>query len=107
MSRSTLAQAWPSSYSRDKSFLSTTLKQSLPPSVAANGLAHWLVNFDDAPNASAKTSRLVSKSWLPSVMAKEPAVDEEAHLAPRSHKHSTRHRANHGRHGPSRRVNIW
>ncbi|OAA46082.1 hypothetical protein NOR_02835 [Metarhizium rileyi] len=70
MSGSPLHQAWPEAYRKDKSFLAATLKQSLPQTIASNGLAHWL--FDVGRNKTSKsgrtTERLQLKAWMPSKM---------------------------------------
>lgn len=64
--RSALSGPWPAHWKHDRSFMASVLQQSLPPTVAADGLAHWL--FDDAPEKAAATvkDRLRRKAWRPS-----------------------------------------
>ncbi|PNY22584.1 Uncharacterized protein TCAP_07092 [Tolypocladium capitatum] len=69
MSGSPLHHSWPDAYGQDKSFAATTLKQSLPQTVAARGLAHWLCDPGKASRMEHKARRLQLKGWLPSKMA--------------------------------------
>ncbi|KAI9172491.1 hypothetical protein HJFPF1_01993 [Paramyrothecium foliicola] len=89
MARSPLSKPWPAAYCEDSSFMSTALKQTLPPTVAAKGLAHWLVELDSQPNESMKDARLAAKGWIPSAMAKDSkyedaGVTKELERKPRS-----------------------
>lgn len=73
---SPLRQPWPPAYEQDRSFTAATLKQSLPRTIAAKGLAHWFLNLDHVfTNSEAR--RLQLKSWLPSKMkGLRPEQDE-------------------------------
>lgn len=70
MSGSPLHQPWPEAYQRDKSFVAATLKQSLPHTIRAKGLAHWLfdVGSNNASKSERKAERLQLKAWVPSKM---------------------------------------
>ncbi|KAM4063933.1 hypothetical protein HRG_007023 [Hirsutella rhossiliensis] len=67
MAPSPLCQPWPPVYEQDRSFMAAVLKQSLPRTIAAKGLAHWFLDFNK-PAQSYKARRLQLKSWLPSKM---------------------------------------
>ncbi|RCI08976.1 hypothetical protein L249_5033, partial [Ophiocordyceps polyrhachis-furcata BCC 54312] len=62
--------SWPPMWQKDRSLMATTLRQSLPPTMAARGLAHWFLPFHKAP-AVYKAWRLSLRKWLPSLMAAE------------------------------------
>ncbi|KAF4584123.1 pal1-like protein [Ophiocordyceps camponoti-floridani] len=64
---------WPPMWQKDQSLMATTLQQSLPSTLAARGLAHWFLRFDEAPTQY-KAWRLALASWLPSKMR------EDSHL---------------------------
>lgn len=70
MSGSPLHHSWPDAYGQDKSFAAATLKQSLPPTVAAKGLSHWLFDLGKASRMERKAKRLQLKGWLPGKMAR-------------------------------------
>ncbi|KAL6878763.1 hypothetical protein J3F83DRAFT_723831 [Trichoderma novae-zelandiae] len=77
MAGSLLHGCWPEDYDQDQSFIATTLKQSLPRSIASNGLVHWMVRPSPAmvaPNLrvrnTSRDKRLQLKQWLPSHMKK-------------------------------------
>ncbi|GAB0134977.1 hypothetical protein EsDP_00003329 [Epichloe bromicola] len=67
---SPLHQSWPTSYHKDKSFVASTLKQSLPQTMASSGLAHWLLDTGSSGTSKTdgKSERLRLKGWLPSKM---------------------------------------
>ncbi|KAG5985927.1 hypothetical protein E4U43_005792 [Claviceps pusilla] len=78
MNRSPLHQSWPTNYARDKSFATSILKQSLPRTMASEGLKHWLLEPGCSSTSPAKTNdsrfdRLQLKDWLPSRIAKRNA----------------------------------
>ncbi|RDA93646.1 hypothetical protein CP533_4849 [Ophiocordyceps camponoti-saundersi (nom. inval.)] len=62
--------SWPPMWQKDHSLMATTLQQSLPPTIAARGLAHWFLPFYKAPTVY-KAWRLSLRKWLPSLMAAE------------------------------------
>lgn len=66
-SPSPLSRPWPAVYEQDRSFMATTLKQSLPRTIAGRGLAHWFLGLDRVPQ-SPHAQRLQLRSWLPSKM---------------------------------------
>ncbi|KAK2591033.1 hypothetical protein QQS21_011289 [Conoideocrella luteorostrata] len=70
MSGSPLYHSWPEAYRKNKSFVAATLKQSLPQTIQATGLAHWLpdTGANNASKTDRKSERLQLKSWLPSKM---------------------------------------
>ncbi|KAL6906927.1 hypothetical protein GGI43DRAFT_246004 [Trichoderma evansii] len=70
MAGSPLYNSWPEAYEEDQSFIATTLKQSLPKSIASTGLVHWLVSLGSAVRMERKMKRLRIKGWLPSNMKK-------------------------------------
>jgi hypothetical protein len=70
------AKSWLSSYTKSQSFMSTTLKQSLPDSVAAKGLAHWPTDFNGPGEESQESQRLRLKSILPSNMDADAWANE-------------------------------
>ncbi|KND89752.1 hypothetical protein TOPH_05640 [Tolypocladium ophioglossoides CBS 100239] len=70
MSGQPLHHSWPDAYNQDRSFAATTLKQSLPQTVAAKGLSHWLFDLGKASKMERKAKRLQLKGWLPSKMAR-------------------------------------
>lgn len=67
---SPLHQSWPSSYRKDKSYVASTLKQSLPQTMVSSGLAHWLLDTGSSGTGETdgKSERLRLKGWLPSKM---------------------------------------
>ncbi|KJZ79591.1 hypothetical protein HIM_01060 [Hirsutella minnesotensis 3608] len=68
---SPLRRSWPINYQFDRSFTATTLKQSLPRTMAAEGLAHWLFDTDvQTPPRMTRPKRLQLLNWLPSRMVK-------------------------------------
>ncbi|KAL7936948.1 hypothetical protein V8C35DRAFT_277449 [Trichoderma chlorosporum] len=69
MAGSPLHGSWREVYEQDQSFIATTLKQSLPKSIASEGLVHWMVSSLKLRNKR-KTKRLQIKEWLPSRMKK-------------------------------------
>ena len=68
MAGSLLQHSWPEFYRKDRSFAVTALEQSLPRTIAAEGLAHWHSAGDTKPKIQGKADRLQVKSWLPSKM---------------------------------------
>jgi hypothetical protein len=70
MAGSPLYNSWPEAYEQDQSFIATTLRQSLPKSIASTGLVHWLVNLGSAVRMERKAKRIRIKGWLPSNMKK-------------------------------------
>ncbi|ODA80205.1 hypothetical protein RJ55_03163 [Drechmeria coniospora] len=67
---SPLHDPWPDGYENDRSFMATTLRQSLPKTMAAKGLSHWLFELGSTAK-NGKSKRLQSKGWLPSKAAAE------------------------------------
>lgn len=61
---------WPDAYEQEQSFIATTLKQSLPKSIASTGLAHWLVSDGSALRMERKVKMKRIREWLPSKMKK-------------------------------------
>ena len=57
-------RSWPPDFRDHRSIMKTTLKQSLPQNLAADGLAHWLLDFEDRRQGS-KKYRLEKKGWMP------------------------------------------
>lgn len=70
MAGSPLYNSWPDAYEQEQSFIATTLKQSLPKSIASTGLVHWLVSLGSAVRMERKMKRMRIKGWLPSNMKK-------------------------------------
>ncbi|RDA85437.1 hypothetical protein CP532_1535 [Ophiocordyceps camponoti-leonardi (nom. inval.)] len=68
MRRVPTRHSWPPMWQKDHSLMATTLRQSLPPTMAARGLAHWFLPFHKAPTVY-KAWRLSLRKWLPSLMA--------------------------------------
>ncbi|CAM1500700.1 Fc.00g098620.m01.CDS01 [Cosmosporella sp. VM-42] len=72
---SPLYASWPESFEEDCSFVTQTLKQSLPDALAAKGLGHW--DFDlgksiqPGPAKSKLDERLETAKWIPSKMKKK------------------------------------
>ncbi|KAH7149335.1 hypothetical protein B0J13DRAFT_303196 [Dactylonectria estremocensis] len=68
-SRSTLHRSWPDFVGEDESFISKTLKQSLPNTMAAKGLANWELDLGKQPTAAASKlkmhERIQMLSWIP------------------------------------------
>ncbi|POR39175.1 Uncharacterized protein TPAR_00641 [Tolypocladium paradoxum] len=79
MAGSPLHDSWPESYDQDKSFAATTLKPSLPQTVAARGLSHWLFDLGKASRMERKAKRLQLKGWLPIRRFVDP--EEQEHQA--------------------------
>lgn len=67
MLSSPLQHPWPSAYEHDRSFMAAILKQTLPRTIAAKGLAHWFLDLGQAPRMSG-SRRVELKRWLPSRM---------------------------------------
>ncbi|KAL7942170.1 hypothetical protein V8C42DRAFT_159928 [Trichoderma barbatum] len=67
MAGSPMHGAWHEGYDKDQSFIATTLKQSLPKSIASEGLVHWMVS-GMGMRKDRKAKRLQIKEWLPSLM---------------------------------------
>ncbi|KAF7563444.1 hypothetical protein G7046_g660 [Stylonectria norvegica] len=65
---SPLHQSWPSWYDKNNSFLARTLKQSLPQTLAAKGLAHW--DLDLGKMAQEEKEKMAERvevlPWMPS-----------------------------------------
>ncbi|KOS20091.1 hypothetical protein ESCO_006151 [Escovopsis weberi] len=72
MASSPLHGAWTNAHEQDRSFMATTLKQTLPQTMVGKGLAHWLVSQGTAYYQERKTKRLQARSLLPSTMKGEP-----------------------------------
>ncbi|PTB39033.1 hypothetical protein M441DRAFT_29327 [Trichoderma asperellum CBS 433.97] len=70
MAGSPLHIPWPDAYEQEQSFIATTLKQSLPKSIASTGLVHWLVSEGSAVRMERKVKRKRIREWLPSKMKK-------------------------------------
>lgn len=71
MSGSPLYNSWPAAaHEKDRSLMATTLRQSVPQTMAGKGLSHWLLNLGGAPKMERKAKRLQVKGWLPSNMKK-------------------------------------
>ncbi|KAM0458990.1 hypothetical protein ACHAPV_004561 [Trichoderma viride] len=71
MAGSPLHIPWPDAYEQEQSFIATTLKQSLPNSIASIGLTHWLVSDGSgALRMERKVKRKRIREWLPSKMKK-------------------------------------
>ncbi|EHK26301.1 uncharacterized protein TRIVIDRAFT_17868 [Trichoderma virens Gv29-8] len=70
MAGSPLHGFWHEGYEQDQSFIATTLKQSLPKSIASEGLVHWMVSGMKM-RKERKAKRLQIKEWLPSRMKKD------------------------------------
>lgn len=70
MAGSPLYIPWPDAYEQEQSFIATTLKQSLPNSIASTGLVHWLVSLGSAVRMERKVKRKRIREWLPSKMKK-------------------------------------
>ncbi|KAF4345443.1 hypothetical protein FBEOM_552 [Fusarium beomiforme] len=72
-SNSFLARVWPEFVTRDRTFASTTLRQSLPDSIAAKGLSHWAVDFGKEPTIDTRmVDRVHTRNWIPSKMIAPP-----------------------------------
>ncbi|PNP53074.1 hypothetical protein THARTR1_06284 [Trichoderma harzianum] len=69
MAGSPLHSFWHDDYEQDQSFIATTLRQSLPKSIASEGLVHWMVSGMKMREGR-RTKRLQIKEWLPSHMKK-------------------------------------
>ncbi|KAM5352458.1 hypothetical protein ACJ41O_005181 [Fusarium nematophilum] len=62
-----LSNPWPDFVDENKSFLSETLKQSLPGTMAARGLSHWDPDLGKQPVSNARmVGRLQLRNWIPS-----------------------------------------
>lgn len=70
MAGSPLHIPWTDAYEQEQSFIATTLKQSLPKSIASVGLAHWLVSDGSALRMERKVKMKRIREWLPSKMKK-------------------------------------
>lgn len=69
MAGSPLHGIWNDGYEQDQSFIVTTLRQSLPKSIASEGLVHWMVSGMKT-RGGRRMKRLQIKEWLPSYMKK-------------------------------------
>ncbi|KAF3077107.1 hypothetical protein CFAM422_000475 [Trichoderma lentiforme] len=69
MAGSPLHGIWNDGYEQDQSFIATTLRQSLPKSIASEGLVHWMVSGMKT-RGGRRMKRLQIKEWLPSYMKK-------------------------------------
>ncbi|KAF4986915.1 hypothetical protein FDECE_15697 [Fusarium decemcellulare] len=87
-SASALSRPWPEFIDKTKSFISATLKQSLPGSMAAEGLKHWDPDFgkQQSPD-SKKVDRLQSRKWVPSRFKSSEA--EPSGAQPRGKRNNT------------------
>lgn len=65
---SPLHGAWPESYTRDETMMSSILKESLPPNMTAKGFARWDYDLEDRGVVSKKAERLEQTACLPSRM---------------------------------------
>lgn len=74
MAGSPLHIPWSGAYEQEQSFIATTLKQSLPKSIASVGLAHWLVSDGSALRMERKVKMKRIREWLPSKMKKGTTV---------------------------------
>ncbi|KAH7148585.1 hypothetical protein EDB81DRAFT_882999 [Dactylonectria macrodidyma] len=68
-SRSALHRSWPDFVSEDESFIAKTLKQSLPNTMAAKGLANWAPDLGKQPTAAPSKlkmhERIQMLAWIP------------------------------------------
>lgn len=81
-----LQRSWPKFYDDNNSFTTQILKQSLPDTLAAKGLAHWNVDLgqkENGPVSDAKAmDRMQLQRWIPTKiktqnLRKNPPVDEQ------------------------------
>lgn len=81
-----LQRSWPKFYDENNSFTTQILKQSLPDTLAAKGLAHWNVDLgqkETGPVSDAKAmDRLQLQRWIPTKIKtqhvrKNPPVKEQ------------------------------
>ncbi|KAF4965199.1 hypothetical protein FZEAL_10791 [Fusarium zealandicum] len=64
---STLNRPWPDFVEKNDSFISKTLEQSLPGSMAAKGLKHWDPDLGKQPTLNSKMhERFQLRHWIPS-----------------------------------------
>ncbi|PHH90524.1 hypothetical protein CDD83_3390 [Cordyceps sp. RAO-2017] len=83
VSKSRLCQPWTPVWETDRSLMATVLKQSLPQTMAAKGLAYWFFDVELHPRTDLKARRLQLQRALPSKMMKnngqaEPQLNRPA-----------------------------
>ncbi|KAH7255637.1 uncharacterized protein BKA55DRAFT_592890 [Fusarium redolens] len=72
-SSSFLARVWPDFVTGNRTLASTTLRQSLPNSIAAKGLSHWDVDFGkETTMDSRKVDRVQTRNWIPTKIKTPP-----------------------------------
>lgn len=75
-----LQMSWPEFYDENNSFATQILKQSLPDTLAAKGLAHWNVDlgqkWSDTADKARADERIQLSKWIPGKLKsrKEPTV---------------------------------
>ncbi|KAJ4265628.1 hypothetical protein NW762_004922 [Fusarium torreyae] len=84
--RSNIARVWPNFIKTGNEFPSETLRQSLPSSIAAEGLRYWGLDFAKQATKNSKyTERVTALGWIPSRFKQpdgEPTqLEEEPALA--------------------------
>lgn len=73
-----LTKPWPDFVKTQKSFISETLHQSLPDSLATMGLKHWVPDFGAQPSKGRASDRLALRNWTPSKFKRSEGKEEES-----------------------------
>ncbi|KAJ4313975.1 hypothetical protein N0V84_009153 [Fusarium piperis] len=75
----TLSKPWPDFIQMQRSFISNTLYQSLPDTLATVGLKQWAPDFGAQPSKNPRASnRLALRNWTPSGFKRSEWKEEES-----------------------------
>lgn len=75
--KSTLSRPWPDFIKDQKSFISETLNQSLPDSLATTGLKHWAPDFGAQPSRDSNAAaRFALRNGIPSKFRRSGGKEE-------------------------------